>query len=132
MLLQFKGEPHDTTSFKYKQNYRYQRSNKQIIIRRYKMYKENKSKTLSCNEPSSLRLVKTNEFITRLGISRSMFYLWMNEGLLPKSIMISDRLRVWASYEVDAVINAYIKAIPNDEKIMISKQIEQNRAGIEL
>lgn len=96
------------------------------------MYKENKSKALSCNETSSLRLVKTNEFITRLGISRSMFYLWMNEGLLPKSIMISDRLRAWASYEVDAVINAYIKAIPNDEKIMISRQIEQSRVAIEL
>lgn len=51
------------------------------------------------------RLVRAQEFYTRLGVCKSKFYKSVREGKLPAPIKVSPRNSVWPAIVVSGVID---------------------------
>ena len=71
------------------------------------------------------RLFKAKE---SLGVSRSTFYLQINEGLITKPVQIGARAVGWPSNEIEAILNARIAGKKPTEIKEIVKELESQRA----
>lgn len=61
------------------------------------------------------RLIRIEEFMARLSISRSAIWEGCRTGRLPQPIKIGPRTTVWKSEEVDAFIDSLGKQGDGDE-----------------
>lgn len=54
---------------------------------------------------STNKLIRPKEFFTRLGISKSKFYMCVAEGKIPKPVKLSERVSVWPDTTVTAILD---------------------------
>jgi len=73
------------------------------------------------------RIIKAKDL---LGVSRSTFYLQINEGLITKPVPIGARAVGWPSNEIEAILNARIAGKTPTEIKALVKELEKQRTQI--
>ncbi|WGW01759.1 AlpA family phage regulatory protein [Vibrio sp. YMD68] len=49
---------------------------------------------------NELRILRLNEVINRVGVSRSTIYVWMQEGNFPKNIVLGRKSVGWLNSDI--------------------------------
>jgi len=58
-----------------------------------------------------MRILRIQEVIARVGLSRSQIYLMKKEGRFPSGMKLSERCRGWLESEIDEWIKAKASSI---------------------
>ena len=56
------------------------------------------------DNPTADKLLRARQVLDLLGVSRSLFYRWIQEGKVPQGTLISARVRVWKQSDISALI----------------------------
>lgn len=59
--------------------------------------------TLNQTQPAE-KLLRARQVLDLLGVSRSLFYRWLQAGIVPQGTLISARVRVWKQSDINALI----------------------------
>ena len=71
--------------------------------------------------------VRAKAVYKRLGISRSGFYAMVKAKELPKPILLSERVAVWLTHEIDQIIMLIMSGANKDGLRTLAAQIETSR-----
>ncbi|MGH8077742.1 MAG: helix-turn-helix transcriptional regulator [Lysobacter sp.] len=77
----------------------------------------------------SRRLIRLPEVIARTGISRSTIYQRAKDGTFPKPVPLGNSLSAWVADEVDAWIDARIKARDGAPSLASNDEPDLERAA---
>lgn len=76
------------------------------------------------------RLIRLSEVLTRNGQSRSAFYNGISRGIEPRAIKIGPRAAAWYEDEVNAVVQARIAGLSDNELRALVKRLHAKRAEL--
>ncbi len=76
------------------------------------------------------RIIRLPAVLERTGYSRSCLYARISAGLFPRPISLGSRVSTWPEHEIDALIAAHIRQIPEAELAQLVAALHAQRNAV--
>lgn len=77
----------------------------------------------------STRFLRLPAVMERTGLSRSAIYARASDGLFPRPVPLGLRTAAWPEHEVEAVLKAHLREVPDETLRELVADLRKQRKG---
>lgn len=77
----------------------------------------------------STRFLRLPAVMERTGLSRSAIYTRASDGLFPRPVPLGLRTAAWPEHEVEAVLKAHLREVPDETLRELVADLRKQRKG---